>query len=118
MRCQGCDNDNATKYINFNRRQFNCCDSCFEVVEDAFLKIEKKLQEDKKLELCKGCRDDFYNNNGKKCWSLTGATLVQRTRVGTWQNPPYKWEPEETLGCHHPEGQHWITENDPRIRES
>jgi len=69
--------------------------------------------------LCSGCRDNFYNKKGNspdgECWMFERAKVIERTRVGTWQEPPYVWLPEPTLNCHHPQGQHWITQDDPRI---
>lgn len=75
---------------------------------------------EKKL-LCKGCRDDFYNQPGHsttgECWLLSKAETVERTQVGTWQEPPYTWCPQTTLSCHHPEGRHWIKADDCRIKK-
>lgn len=78
------------------------------------------MSNDEKKSLCKGCRDDFYNQPGNApggcCYSLSTAQVVERTRVGWWQNPPYTWSPQKTLSCHHAPGQFaWIKENDPRI---
>jgi len=74
-----------------------------------------------KLKLCRGCRDNFYNQPGNspdgECWMLKTAVPVERTMVGTWQPPPYKWAPQTTLSCHHPEGAHWINRDDVRIRQ-
>lgn len=73
-----------------------------------------------KLKLCAGCRNDYYNRGGHsttgECWSLAMAEPVERTRVGTWQRPPYDWTPVETLSCHRPEGSVWISVDDVRIR--
>ena len=78
------------------------------------------MTKEEKQNLCKGCRDDFYNQtqpNG--CWSLETAEPVERTAVGWWQNPPYTWRPQTTLSCHHAPGQTaWIKRDDVRIRES
>ncbi len=66
--------------------------------------------------LCSGCRDDFYNRNRPEgCWQFAKAKLVQLTIVGIWQNPPYKWQPQDTLSCHNPDGSVWIKEDDVRI---
>lgn len=73
----------------------------------------------KTRELCRGCREDFYNGNNdlgvKECWSFRGARVVERMRVGAWESPPYKWTPQTTLHCHSPEGGVMITRKDPRI---
>jgi hypothetical protein len=64
--------------------------------------------------LCLGCRNDIYNKTGI-CWSLKTARVVQRTKVGTWDTPPYVWKPETTLSCHSPEGKHWLEKDDVRL---
>lgn len=68
--------------------------------------------------MCSGCREDYYNHNAEGgCWMFSDARIVERSQVGTWQNPPYKWLPQETLSCHTaPEGRHWIKKDDVRIR--
>jgi hypothetical protein len=77
------------------------------------------MTNDQKKTLCAGCRDNFYNIPGNsttgECWLLANAKPVERTSVGTWQNPPYHWQPQQTLSCHHPEGRHWIKDDDPRL---
>jgi len=74
---------------------------------------------EEKKKLCRGCRDNYYNHSGNstsgQCWMLESAQPVERTKVGTWQNPPYQWHPQTTLSCHHPEGEHWIKIDDVRI---
>lgn len=66
--------------------------------------------------LCSGCRNDYYNHNREGgCWSYQSARVVQLTKVGVWQNPPYKWTPRDTLSCHSPNGAVWINEDDPRV---
>lgn len=74
----------------------------------------------KTKQLCGGCQEDFYNqprnSQTGECWMFSGAKVVQLTKVGTWQNPPYKWEPQTILNCHNPKGEHWINKDDPRIR--
>ena len=74
-----------------------------------------------KLKLCRGCRDNYYNQPGNsdtgRCWMLDSAEPVTRMNVGFWQNPPYYWNPEQTLSCHHPEGSVWIKREDCRVKE-
>ena len=66
--------------------------------------------------MCANCRDNYYNHNVKDgCWCYKKAKVVKRTLVGYWQEPPYKWRPQETLDCHSPEGYAWIKKDDPRI---
>lgn len=78
------------------------------------------MSNDVKQRLCAGCRNNFYNLPGNsptgECWSLSSATVVERTRVGTWQTTPYTWQPQTTLSCHRPEGSVWIKEDDVRIK--
>lgn len=71
----------------------------------------------KSKDLCSGCHDNYYNQTEPGgCWSYARAKIVVRTLVGTWQSPPYKWIPQNTLSCHHPEGSCWINKDDPRIK--
>jgi hypothetical protein len=75
---------------------------------------------EEKKALCAGCRNDFYNRPGHsstgQCWSLQSAKVVERTRVGWWQAPPYVWDPVTTLQCHHCPGQiAWISSDDVRV---
>lgn len=78
------------------------------------------MNHDEKKALCRGCRDDFYNQPGNsttgECWLLKNAKPVLMTKVGYWQNPPYRWQPQTTLNCHSPEGEVWIDEFDLRIQ--
>lgn len=76
-----------------------------------------------KMGLCHGCRNDFYNGKNdlgvKECWNLETATSVRRTMVGIWQNPPYKWDAQQTLSCHMPDGgTTWIKREDVRLIEN
>ena len=73
----------------------------------------------KSKSMCSGCRDNWYNHNREGgCWCYEGAKVVTRTSVGTWQPPPYKWSPQQTLSCHHPEGLHWIDIDDCRLERN
>lgn len=74
---------------------------------------------EKKL-LCQGCRDSFYNLPGNsatgECWSLKSAKVVERTKVGWWQNGPYQWSPQQTLNCNHAPGVYaWVDRDDVRV---
>lgn len=77
------------------------------------------MTNEEKKKLCRGCRDDYYNRPGNsntgECWSLTSAQLVQLTKVGVWQTPPYKWAPQQTLSCHRPQGEVWLRQDDARM---
>lgn len=70
--------------------------------------------------MCSGCRQDFYNGHNdlgvKECRSFKTAKVVTRMRVGIWQNPPYIWNPQKTLGCHSPDGGVMIEKNDCRVQ--
>lgn len=71
---------------------------------------------EKSKSMCSGCCDDFYNHNRPEgCWCFATAKVVERTRIGLWQDPPYTWQPKETLSCHNPDGCVWIEQDDPRI---
>lgn len=75
-----------------------------------------------KLKLCEGCRNNHYNKPGNsttgRCWSLDTAEVVMRTQVGWWHNPPYRWNPQQTLSCHHDTGRiAWVDRKDPRVVE-
>ena len=73
----------------------------------------------KSKSMCGGCRDDYYNQNRKEgCWCYAKATIVTRSSVGTWQPPPYQWNPQQTLSCHHPEGRHWLSKDDCRFKHN
>lgn len=73
-----------------------------------------------KQQYCGGCRNDYYNRPGNSdtgdCWSLETAKVVNRTRVGWWEKPPYKWKPVKTLDCYHTPGVYaWLPREDVRI---
>ncbi len=77
-------------------------------------------KEEKKRKFCRSCRGNFYNigNNSPsgECWMLEKSKVVEKMLVGTWQNPPYYWSPQQTLSCHHREGSHWISRDDVRVK--
>lgn len=68
-----------------------------------------------KLPLCQGCRDNYYNTQGKAngqspngCFSLSKAKRVTRFRLGWWTRPdsPGAFRKVETLSCHRAPGQY------------
>jgi len=67
--------------------------------------------------LCKDCRNDFYNFRSEQegCWSFENAKVVTRVKVGSWQNPPYKWQPQSCLLCWHSDAYRMLPEDDPRV---
>lgn len=72
-----------------------------------------------KRSLCRGCTEDYYNQtepNG--CWLLGDAQVVIRSGVGTFQEPPYSWNPQKTLSCNRPEGLHWLEKSDCRMKHN
>ncbi len=107
----------------------NCapCAECGDLVaagdpgDDVLCEPCKEVVLGKCKELCIGCRDDFYNGKNhlgiKECWMYKTASIVSRTRVGIWQNPPYQWQPQATLSCHQPDGSVWMKSDDVRIRK-
>jgi hypothetical protein len=63
----------------------------------------------KSKQLCKGCRNDFYNGQGaSECWSFKTAEVVTRYKIGWWTRPtePGAYRKVETLSCHHCPGQY------------
>ncbi len=75
----------------------------------------------KTKQMCRGCRDDYYNNRDSLgnpgsagCWNFKIAKIVERTRIGIWQDPPYEWQPEKVLNCYNSDGGVMIDQNDPR----
>lgn len=70
--------------------------------------------------MCSGCRNNFYNGNNdigvKECWSFKSAKVVTRMRVGTWQPPPYIWNPQKVLSCYHESGASFIERSDSRVQ--
>lgn len=58
------------------------------------------MNEEKK-KLCEGCRDDFYNGKNplgvEECWNFPTATIVERKKVGFWDEPP--WESQPIVTC-------------------
>ncbi len=66
----------------------------------------------KKLALCSGCRDDFYNDQNplgvKRCWSLKTAQVVERLRIGWWtqQDSAKNFKRVTTLDCHYAPGRY------------
>lgn len=62
------------------------------------------LSKKKKLEMCVGCRENFYNGNNalgvKECWGLSTAREVKRKKIGLWDTPPWSHQPVvEVLSC-------------------
>lgn len=57
---------------------------------------------------CEGCENNFYNGNNpygvKECWSFKSAKLVERIRIGVWQNPPYSKNTVLVPACKHEKG--------------
>lgn len=77
------------------------------------------MNEQDKLNLCQGCRDNWYNEPGNsntgQCWSLKGAKVVTRFRLGWWTRPtePGAFQEVQTLDCHHAPGQYALYEQLP-----
>ena len=63
----------------------------------------------KTKDLCCSCENDLYNHSPHGgCWMYSSATVVTRTAVGTWNRPPYRWQPVKVLSCFHRNGMHWL----------
>jgi len=65
--------------------------------------------------LCRGCRDDYYNNPGE-CWSYKNAKVVQRWRIGWWTAPSRVdcFDKVTTLSCHAEPGRFSFEEKLPK----
>lgn len=50
---------------------------------------------------CRGCRNDFYNGRGNKCWSLKNAKLIMRKEVHIDQRPPWNQPAKLLPDCYH-----------------
>jgi hypothetical protein len=68
-----------------------------------------------KLPMCAGCRNDYYNHEGKRrgqspngCYSLPDAKVVTRFRLGWWTRPDTKgaFSRVTTLSCHYAPGRY------------
>lgn len=74
----------------------------------------------KTTKYCKGCTDNYYNipgNSENGCWLLENAKIVEKTRVGVWDNPPYKWMPEKIYHCNRPSGYVYLSKEDQRFKK-
>ena len=63
----------------------------------------------KTKDLCRGCRNDFYNGEGAaECWSYKDAKAVRRWRLGWWVQPTTAgvFKRVDTLGCHNAPGKY------------
>jgi len=55
----------------------------------------------KTKDLCRGCRDDYYNAAQEGgCWCFAGAGVVEKCFVHLSMVPPWRVDPEATLSCH------------------
>lgn len=71
---------------------------------------DEAADRDAKLPLCRGCRNDFYNqpDNSQtgRCWLLEKAQVVTKFRIG-WCTPPTNSDAYRkviTLSCHNASG--------------
>lgn len=71
-----------------------------------------------KRKLCAGCRNDFYNQPGNaaggECWSLKGARVVLKRRVGLDEVPPWTRPPERVLSCRSERGYVFVGKDQAR----
>ncbi len=76
-------------------------------------KSEKPIKPKKSKELCRGCEDNFYNGNNqlgvKECCNYKPAKLKLCKVVGTWDTPPWEYQPIEwVLDCKRGYGRHYM----------
>lgn len=77
------------------------------------------MSTEKSKEMCKGCRDDYYNQPGNsatgECWMYQQAEVVTRYRIGWWVRPdtPGAFTKVQTLNCHSEPGQFGFYEQLP-----
>lgn len=65
---------------------------------------------------CRGCHNDIYNHPPREgCWRFDSARIVKRVAVGTWQEPPYRWQPVKVMSCLYTPGTHWLERTDGRV---
>ncbi len=72
---------------------------------------------------CHGCRNDFYNGKNdlgvKQCWSLKGAKVVTRYRIGWWTTPSNTSHKKvRTYDCHHSPGNYAMEKSLPVFTET
>jgi len=74
---------------------------------------------DKNKSMCRGCRDDFYNQTEDGgCWCFQNAAVVTRIRVGVWEDPPYHPDrAAEYLSCFRKQGSALLMTTDSRVRD-
>lgn len=71
--------------------------------------MSEELTEKQKLERCKGCNDDFYNDHEGgpgRCWALAEAKLATRYTIGHWtpMDTARNLGEVEVLSCYHERG--------------
>jgi hypothetical protein len=73
---------------------------------------------EKTKEMCRGCRDDFYNHNREcGCWCFEDAKIVERIQVGVWEPPPYSIaRKQKVLACFTRQGYAMISTTDCRVK--
>ena len=73
----------------------------------------------KSLDMCRGCRDDFYNDKNpygvKRCWLFKDARVVTRWSIATWTMPtqPGAFTEVVVLNCRHGDGLHYADKLPP-----
>lgn len=72
----------------------------------------------KNKQMCRGCRDDYYNQRTDGgCWCFDNARIVKRVRVGIWESPPYAADrAQEYLSCFNADGDVMLSVNDVRVK--
>ena len=65
---------------------------------------------------CCGCHNNIYNHPPHHgCWLFDSAKMVKRVAVGTFQKPPYRWQPRAVMSCLYTPGTHWLERGDCRV---
>ncbi len=75
------------------------CDSDF--LDEALARdcCQPKTTAEKKKH-CAGCYNDFYNDEGRNCWSLEEAHLMYRKEVHITDVPPWMHTPRLIMSCY------------------
>lgn len=82
------------------------------------------MNDQDKLTLCHGCRDDYYNHGNNsttgRCWMFENAKVVTRYRIGWWTQPtqPGAFTKVNTLSCHAAPGQYALYEELPSFAKT
>lgn len=71
----------------------------------------------KTKQMCRGCRDDFYNGQGaQECWLFKDAKVVKRWRIGWWtqMDKTENFSKVVTLSCFNAPGKYALCKQLPQ----